>query len=140
MYLEIYFIICFSKSSSTYTGVIQYGHLSNSNAECINAGIIIYLPTWISLQSYNSTTSGVNYTTDNSSYALFSVGFLLMKNLLFFNRLYIFQLGTLLFNDVGSLTFTLNIDTSNQMASIYSRYYAPSITIPYELMCMKRPR
>ncbi|CAF3211224.1 unnamed protein product [Rotaria sp. Silwood2] len=47
-------------------------------------------------------------------------------------------LGTLLFNDVGSLIFTLNIGTSNQMALVYQRYNSPSITIPYELICMKR--
>ncbi|CAF3743558.1 unnamed protein product [Rotaria socialis] len=106
---------------STYSGIIRYGHDNNSNAECINAGIIIYVPTWISLQSYNSTTLGVNYTTDNVSYILFN-------------------LGVLLFNDVGSLTFTLNIGTSAQMILAYQRYYSPTITIPYELMCMKRPR
>ncbi|CAF3632430.1 unnamed protein product [Rotaria sordida] len=106
---------------STYTGIIQYGHENNSNAECINAQIIIYLPTWISFQSYNSTTPAVNYTTDYNSYVLFN-------------------LGTLLFNDVGSLTFTLNIGTSNQMALVYQRYNSPSITIPYELICMKRAR
>ncbi|CAF0916171.1 unnamed protein product [Rotaria sp. Silwood1] len=106
---------------STYSGRIQYGHENNSTAECINAQIIIYLPTWISFQSYNSTTSAVNYTTDNNSYVLFN-------------------LGTLLFNDVGSLTFTLNIGTSNQMALVYQRYNSPSITIPYELICMKRAR
>ncbi|CAF4595188.1 unnamed protein product, partial [Rotaria sp. Silwood2] len=49
-----------------------------------------------------------------------------------------FSLGTLLFNDVGSLIFTLNIGTSNQMALVYQRYNSPSITIPYELICMKR--
>ncbi|CAF2076674.1 unnamed protein product [Rotaria magnacalcarata] len=106
---------------SIYSGIIRYGHDNSSNAECINAGIIIYLPTWISLQSYNSTTLGVNYTTDNISYVLFN-------------------LGVLLFNDVGSLTFTLNIGTSAQMALAYQRYSSPTITIPYEFMCMKRAR
>ncbi|CAF2512453.1 unnamed protein product [Rotaria sp. Silwood2] len=106
---------------STYSGIIQYGHENNSKAECINAQIIIYLPTWISFQSYNSTTPAVNYTNDNNSYVLFN-------------------LGTILFNDVGSLTFTLNIGTSNQMTLVYQRYNSPSITIPYELICMKRSR
>ncbi|CAF4036975.1 unnamed protein product [Adineta steineri] len=106
---------------STYSGVIQYSHANNSNAECINAQIIIYIPTWVSFQSYNSSTLGTNYTTDNATYI-------------------IFNLGTLLFNDAGMLTFSLNIGTSNQMALVYQRYNAPSVTIPYEFMCMKRPR
>ncbi|UJR30625.1 hypothetical protein I4U23_018150 [Adineta vaga] len=106
---------------SIYSGKIQYSHANNSNAECINAQIIIYLPTWISFQSYNSTTSGTNYNTDNSSYV-------------------IFNLGTLLFNDMGSLTFTLNIGTSSQMNLVYQRYNPSVISIPHEFLCMKRAR
>ncbi|CAF0926773.1 unnamed protein product [Adineta steineri] len=97
---------------STYSGVIQYSHANNSNAECINAQIIIYIPTWVSYQSYNSSTLGTNYTTDNATYI-------------------IFNLGTLLFNDAGILTFSLNIGTSNQMALVYQRYNAPSLKKDY---------
>ena len=53
--------------------MIQYGHLNNSNAECISAQIILYLPTWIQFRSYNSTSLATNYTTDNSSYVIFNV-------------------------------------------------------------------
>jgi len=70
---KICLIIFFLWFRSTYSGTIQFGHENNSNAECINARIIIYLPTWILFQSYNSTISTTNYTTDNSSYVLFNV-------------------------------------------------------------------
>lgn len=59
--------------SSTYRGQVIYSHDNSSNAECIIAQIIMYLPGWITLQSYNASSSVTNYTTDGSSYVLFNV-------------------------------------------------------------------